>query len=75
MVIIVVMMLMLMFTLRYPMDFTFHLQNFSALNYVKTVKSKQQVMIMMMYDDVEDDNDNDNDNVDVGYCGLLLYPR
>ena len=29
-------------SLRYPMDFTFHLQNFSALNYVKTVKSKQQ---------------------------------
>ena len=41
-------MMVVMFTLRYPMDFTFHLQNFSALNYVKTVKSKQQVMIMMM---------------------------
>merc|ERR1719419_1913661 len=29
-------------SLRYPMDFTFHLQNFSAINYVKAVKSKQQ---------------------------------
>jgi len=32
-------------SLRYPMDFTFHLQNFSALNYVKTVKSKQQATV------------------------------
>ena len=48
MVIKIITMMVVMFTLRYPMDFTFHLQNFSALNYVKTVKSKQQVMIMMM---------------------------
>lgn len=32
-------------SLRYPMDFTFHLQNFSALNYVKSVKSKQQATV------------------------------
>jgi len=32
-------------SLRYPMDFTFHLQNFSAINYVKTVKSKQQATV------------------------------
>merc|ERR1711976_23905 len=32
-------------SLRYPMDFTFHLQNFSALNYQKTVKSKQQATV------------------------------
>jgi translocon-associated protein subunit alpha len=32
-------------SLRYPMDFTFHLQNFSALNYVKAVKSKQQATV------------------------------
>merc|ERR1712130_660033 len=32
-------------SLRYPMDFTFHLQNFSAINYVKAVKSKQQATV------------------------------
>jgi len=32
-------------SLRYPMDFTFHLQNFSAINYVKSVKSKQQATV------------------------------
>ena len=29
----------------YPMDFTFHLQSFSAPNYVKTLKSKQQATV------------------------------
>lgn len=29
-------------SLRYPMDFTFHIQNFSTLSYHKTVKPKQQ---------------------------------
>ena len=48
MMIMIITMMVVMFTLRYPMDFTFHLQNFSALNYVKTVKSKQQVMMMMI---------------------------
>merc|ERR550532_3118763 len=32
-------------SLRYPMDFTFHLQNFSAINYVKNVKAKQQATV------------------------------
>ena len=32
-------------SLRYPMDFTFHLQNFSAINYVKNVKGKQQATV------------------------------
>jgi len=32
-------------SLRYPMDFSFHLQNFSAINYVKQVKSKQQATV------------------------------
>merc|ERR1719167_339096 len=32
-------------SLRYPMDFTFHLQNFSAINYAKAVKSKQQATV------------------------------
>jgi len=32
-------------SLRYPMDFTFHIQNFSAINYVKTVKPKQQATV------------------------------
>jgi len=29
-------------SLRYPMDFTFHIQNFSAIPYMKQVKPKQQ---------------------------------
>merc|ERR1719233_1250857 len=29
-------------SLRYTMDFTFHIQNFSAIAYAKTVKPKQQ---------------------------------
>jgi len=32
-------------SLRYPMDFTFHIQNFSAISYAKTVKSKQQATV------------------------------
>jgi len=32
-------------SLRYPMDFTYHLQNFSAIAYSKTVKSKQQATV------------------------------
>merc|ERR1719230_2149630 len=32
-------------SLRYPMDFTFHLQNFSAISYAKTVKPKQQATV------------------------------
>ena len=30
---------------RYPMDFTFHIQNFSAINYQKTVKPNQETTI------------------------------
>merc|ERR1719347_174410 len=29
-------------SLRYPMDFTFHIQNFSSISYMKGVKPKQQ---------------------------------
>merc|ERR1712106_1136890 len=32
-------------SLRYPMDFTFHIQNFSAIAYAKTVKPKQQATV------------------------------
>jgi len=32
-------------SLRYPMDFTFHIQNFSAITYSKTVKPKQQATV------------------------------
>jgi len=32
-------------SLRYPMDFTFHIQNFSAVTYSKTVKPKQQATV------------------------------
>ena len=32
-------------SLRYPMDFAFHIQNFSAISYAKTVKSKQQATV------------------------------
>jgi translocon-associated protein subunit alpha len=32
-------------SLRYPMDFTFHIQNFSAINYMKIVKPKQQATV------------------------------
>jgi len=32
-------------SLRYPMDFTYHLQNFSAIAYNKVVKSKQQATV------------------------------
>jgi len=32
-------------SLRYPMDFTFHIQNFSAISYAKTVKPKQQATV------------------------------
>jgi len=32
-------------SLRYPMDFTFHIQNFSAVAYAKTVKPKQQATV------------------------------
>lgn len=32
-------------SLRYPMDFTFHIQNFSAIAYGKTVKPKQQATV------------------------------
>jgi translocon-associated protein subunit alpha len=32
-------------SLRYPMEFTFHIQNFSAISYAKTVKSKQQATV------------------------------
>merc|ERR1712098_445021 len=32
-------------SLRYPMDFTFHTQNFSAVTYSKTVKPKQQATV------------------------------
>jgi len=32
-------------SLRYPMDFTYHIQNFSAIAYNKVVKSKQQATV------------------------------
>ena len=32
-------------SLRYPMDFTFHIQNFSAINYGKAVKPQQQATV------------------------------
>jgi len=32
-------------SLRYPMDFTFHIQNFSAVAFAKTVKPKQQATV------------------------------
>jgi translocon-associated protein subunit alpha len=32
-------------SLRYPMDFTFHIQNFSAINYGKVVKPQQQATV------------------------------
>jgi len=32
-------------SLRYPMDFTYHLQNFSAITYSKIVKPKQQATV------------------------------
>merc|ERR1712080_678247 len=32
-------------SLRYPMDFTFHIQNFSAITYSKAVKPKQQATV------------------------------
>jgi len=32
-------------SLRYPMDFTYHLQNFSAISYTKIVKPKQQATV------------------------------
>lgn len=32
-------------SLRYPMDFTYHIQNFSAIAYNKIVKSKQQATV------------------------------
>jgi len=32
-------------SLRYPMDFTFHIQNFSAITFDKTVKPKQQATV------------------------------
>jgi len=32
-------------SLRYPMDFTFHIQNFSAVTFSKTVKPKQQATV------------------------------
>ena len=32
-------------SLRYPMDFTFHIQNFSAIAFAKTVKPKQQATV------------------------------
>jgi len=32
-------------SLRYPMDFTYHIQNFSAISYTKVVKPKQQATV------------------------------
>eukprot|EP00088_Acartia_fossae_P048338 TRINITY_DN5272_c0_g1_i2.p1 TRINITY_DN5272_c0_g1~~TRINITY_DN5272_c0_g1_i2.p1 ORF type:complete len:274 (+),score=102.08 TRINITY_DN5272_c0_g1_i2:31-852(+) len=32
-------------SLRYPMDFTYHIQNFSAISYNKVVKPKQQATV------------------------------
>merc|ERR1719309_1882532 len=32
-------------SLRYPMDFTYHIQNFSAIAYTKVVKPKQQATV------------------------------
>lgn len=32
-------------SLRYPMDFTYHIQNFSAIAYNKVVKSKQEATV------------------------------
>ena len=30
---------------RYPMDFTYHIQNFSAISYQKTVKPEQEATV------------------------------
>jgi translocon-associated protein subunit alpha len=34
---------------RYPMDFAFHIQNFSAIGYNKEVKPKQQATLMYSF--------------------------
>jgi len=36
-------------SLRYPMDFTYHIQNFSAVVYEKTVKPKQQATVVYSF--------------------------
>jgi translocon-associated protein subunit alpha len=36
-------------SLRYPMDFTFHIQNFSSISYMKTVKPKQQASVFYSF--------------------------
>eukprot|EP00088_Acartia_fossae_P048337 TRINITY_DN5272_c0_g1_i1.p1 TRINITY_DN5272_c0_g1~~TRINITY_DN5272_c0_g1_i1.p1 ORF type:complete len:198 (+),score=74.82 TRINITY_DN5272_c0_g1_i1:215-808(+) len=36
-------------SLRYPMDFTYHIQNFSAVVYEKTVKPKQQATVIYSF--------------------------
>jgi len=36
-------------SLRYPMDFTYHIQNFSAVNYQKTVKKNQQATVIYSF--------------------------
>jgi translocon-associated protein subunit alpha len=36
-------------SLRYPMDFTYHIQNFSAVVYGKTVKPKQQATVIYSF--------------------------
>ena len=34
---------------RYPMDFTYHIQNFSAINYNKVVKAGQEASVFYSF--------------------------